>query len=83
VRTRRAAKNAHAAATGKAEHSFAVTGINCCRPHILFDEDFERPEITRKHEMPDENFEGTKEGHSDIGSLLRADGPDLPTSATA
>jgi hypothetical protein len=37
----------------------------------------------RKHEMPDENFEGTEEVHSNVDSPLRADGPDLPTSASA
>jgi hypothetical protein len=83
VRTSRAAKRAHAATVDKAEDTFAATGIYRYNSDIVSDEDFEPSEITRKHEMPDENLEGTEEGHSDVNCPFRVDGPDLPTHATA
>jgi hypothetical protein len=73
------AKSASAAAIDKAEHAFAVTGIYPYKTNIISDEDFELSEITRKDEMPDENREGTEDGHSNVNSVLRVEGPDLPT----
>jgi hypothetical protein len=32
--------------------------------------------------MPDENLEGTEDGHSNADSSFRVNGPDLPTSAS-
>jgi hypothetical protein len=82
VRIRRAAKKAHAATTDKAEHAFTARGICRYRPNIVSDEDFEPSEITREHEMHDENLEGTKDGHLNVDSSLRVVGPDLPTPAS-
>jgi hypothetical protein len=76
VRTSKAAKSAHAATTGKAEHTFAGTEIYRCK--IL--NDLRSP---RKDRMSDENLEGTEDGHSNVGSPLRVDGPDLPASVCA
>jgi hypothetical protein len=62
------AKYAHSASIDKAEHAFAATGIYPYRQNIVSDEDFEPSDITRKDKIPDENLEGTKDGHSDDDS---------------
>jgi hypothetical protein len=39
-------------------------------PNIVSDEDFEPSEITRKNKVPDENLEGTEDGHADVSVTL-------------
>jgi hypothetical protein len=73
---------ARTATTEKAEHAFAATGIYHYRPNIISDEDFEPSEVTHKDKTPDENLELTEDGHSNVDSPLRVDGPDLPTPAS-
>jgi hypothetical protein len=46
-------------ANDKAEHAFAATGIYPYRPNIVYDEDFEPSDITRKDKLPDDNLERT------------------------
>jgi hypothetical protein len=51
---------------------------------LTSDEGFEPSEITRKHEMLDENLERTEDGHSNVGSPLRVGDPGLsPPDNTA
>jgi hypothetical protein len=76
------AKSSHAVTIYKIEHDFAAARIYRYMPNITSDEDFEPSEITRKDKMADDNLEGTKDVHSNVDCPLRADGPDLPTSAS-
>jgi hypothetical protein len=69
------AKTAHeggqyvqAAAIDKVEHAFAATGIYLYRSNIISDEDSEPSDITRIDMIPDEDLEGTEDGHSDVDS---------------
>jgi hypothetical protein len=64
-----------------AKHVFAAAGTYPYRSNIISDDDFEPSGITRKEKMPDENWEGTEDGHSDVDYPLRVDGPDLPRPA--
>jgi hypothetical protein len=75
------AKSAHAATIDKAEDAFTANGIYPYRPNIISDEDVEPSEITRKDKISDKNLEGIEDGHSNVDSPLRVDGPDLPTPA--
>jgi hypothetical protein len=65
----------------KRPNAFAATGIYPYRPNIS-DEHFEPSEVTHKDKTPDENLELTEDGHSNVDSPLRVDGPDLPTPAS-
>jgi hypothetical protein len=76
------AKNVHAAAIDKTKHAIAAAVIYPYKPNTISDEDFEPSESTRKDEMPDENLEGTEDGHSNVDSPPHVDGPDLPIPAS-
>jgi hypothetical protein len=79
--TSEVAKRAHVATIDKAQHTFAATGIYPYRPNIIFDEYLGPYEIIRKDMTPVESLEGTEDGHWNVGSHTRVEGPDLPTPA--